>query len=333
MDGFLALLADLDVPLEWTAILGVSAGAMLMVVGLSGMFARKSPVLRRLSAAGPATGSRSFDKGILSPAAGGDPRGLMKTFVPTDEKERTAVGRKLAMAGFSGPRAMTGYYLVRTVFGLAVPLALLAAIAAERTGYIALPSAIAERINGLSRLHLLIGLATLVAVGFYGPAIWLRGRAGERRRAIEEGFPNALDLMQISVEAGLGFDAAMIRVGNELAAASPAIAGEFLRAQREIQAGRDRDRALMDMSDRTQVEEVQSFVSVVLQSIQFGSSISDVLTTYAREMRLHRELRAQEKANRLPVQMSAVMASLMLPALLMLSLGPIVIRYVRYFAP
>ena len=85
------------------------------------------------------------------------------------------------------------------------------------------------------------------------------------------------------------------------------------------------------MAKRTGVDEVNSFVSVVLQSIQFGTSISDALTTYAEEMRVARELKAQEKANKLPVQMSAIMASLMLPAILMLTLGPVVIRYVRYF--
>ena len=76
--------------------------------------------------------------------------------------------------------------------------------------------------------------------------------------------------------------------------------------------------------------QVNSFANVILQSLQYGSSVSDALTAYADEMRLSRELRAQEMANKLPVKMSAVMASLMLPALLMLALGPVVIRYIRY---
>ena len=85
------------------------------------------------------------------------------------------------------------------------------------------------------------------------------------------------------------------------------------------------------MADRMDIEEAHSFVNVVIQSMQYGSSISDALQVYAVEMRETRELRAQEKANRLPVQMSAVMASLMLPALFMITLGPTVIRYIRFF--
>jgi tight adherence protein C len=122
----------------------------------------------------------------------------------------------------------------------------------------------------------------------------------------------------------------MIRVANETVTSAPEISEEMLIAQREIQAGRSREKALFDMAERTGVAQVSSFSSVVLQSIQYGSSISEALTVYSEEMRQSRELRAQEMANKLPVKMSAVMASLMLPSLVMLALGPVVIRYIRY---
>jgi tight adherence protein C len=153
----------------------------------------------------------------------------------------------------------------------------------------------------------------------------------ERKQRIEEGFPNALDLMQISVESGLGFDAAMTRVGNELAEVSPDIAFEFLSVQRQVQAGRAREAALRDMADRTGVETVRAFANVVQQSMQFGTGMSEALITYAEELRETRELRAQEMANKLPVKMSAVLASLMLPALILLTVGPVLIRYIRFF--
>ncbi len=86
------------------------------------------------------------------------------------------------------------------------------------------------------------------------------------------------------------------------------------------------------MARRTGVEEINSFASVILQSMQFGTPITDALMTFAEEMRTFRELKAQEKANKLPVQMSAVLAMFMLPAIVMLSLAPVVIRYIRYFA-
>ena len=181
-------------------------------------------------------------------------------------------------------------------------------------------------------IQILQALSILVTAGYFFPLIWLRGRVSDRRQRIEEAFPNALDLMQISVEAGLGFDAAMTRVGNELATVSPDIAFEFLSTQLQVQAGRSRDEAMQDMASRSGVDMVQSFAGVVQQSMQFGTSMSEALTTYAKEMRIFRETRAQEMANKLPVKMSAVLASLMLPALVLLAIGPVIIRYVRFFA-
>ena len=125
----------------------------------------------------------------------------------------------------------------------------------------------------------------------------------------------------------------MIRVANESLGTAPGLAEEFLIAQREIQAGRSRDKALMDMAARTGVPQVNSFANVVLQSLHYGSSITEALTVYSEEMRQWRELKAQEMANKLPVKMSAIMASLMLPALLMLALGPVVIRYMHFMTP
>ena len=312
-------------------VLGVGLGAMLVVVGLSGAFSGKDPVLRRMQAQGRGRGVTRADNSLLRQASA-DPRGLMKTLIPVDGKERSAVQRQLAQAGFTGRHAVSTYYFFRLGLGIVLPALLMALIWASRTGLIELPAAVDGRIAGWSQLKILQVLSLLVAIGFFGPAMWLRSHADERRRRISESFPNALDLVQISVEAGLGFDAAMIRVGNELEKTAPDIAQEFLIAQREIQAGRSRDRALLDMAARSGVEEVAAFANVVLQSIQFGTSISETLTSYAAEMRTHRELRAQEMANKLPVKMSAAMASLMLPALLLLVLGPVVIRYMRYFA-
>ncbi|OYX42319.1 MAG: type II secretion system protein [Rhodobacterales bacterium 32-67-9] len=329
-ESFATYLLSVGLTPQTLIVLGTGVGAMLVVFGLSGTMAGKDPVLRRMEA--QARGRPVAEDAGLLRHRSSDPKGLMKTLIPVDRKERTEVERQLALAGFTGPHSVRNYYLLRLGFGIVLPAALLAVIWAARTGIIALPEALDTRIGGWSQLHVFQILSVLVAVGFFGPAIALRSRAEERRRAIEESFPNALDLIQISVEAGLGFDAAMIRVGNELEKTAPAIAGEMLAAQREIQAGRSRDRALLDMAGRTGVEEVSAFANVVLQSMKFGTSISDTLTAYASEMRRNREFRAQEMANKLPVKMSGVMASLMLPALLLLTLGPVVIRYMRYMA-
>jgi tight adherence protein C len=290
-----------------------------------------NPVLARMGQKTRREHRSSSENGILR-HANVTPSGFLKTFIPNDKKELSDVQRSLAMAGMTGQHAVRNFYLFRIFLGFVLPTLFLGLIWTTRTGLLALPATLDEMIAGWGATRVLQILTVVVSVGFFGPAMWLRSRVSERQRLIEEHFPNALDLIQISVEAGLGFDAAMIRVGNELEHTSPAISHELLTAQREIQAGRSRDRALMDMAARTGVEEVTSFANVVLQSMQFGTSVSETLTTYADEMRTHRELKAQEKANRLPVQMSAVLASLMLPSLLLLTLGPIIIRYIRFFA-
>lgn len=201
----------------------------------------------------------------------------------------------------------------------------------EVRAFFNVPPHIDEFLNGLSNLRILQTLMMSTAIGFYAPTIWLNHKIARRRQEIEEGFPNAMDLLQISSEAGLGFDAAMTKVGQQITQVSPVISDEFLQVQTEVLAGRDRADALNQMAERMNLPEVSAFVNVNLQSMQYGSSISESLKSYTEEMRENRETNAQEKANKLPVKMSGVMASLMLPALFMITLGPTVIRYIRVF--
>lgn len=308
-------------------LLGIGAGSLIGFFGLYGAFAGPDPVARRFRP-GEAAAGTGPGPGLMKERER-DPSALMKTLLPTQRSERTRIQRQLANAGLTGRNAVLRFYMLRAFLGIVLPSALMLVILlVERD---ALPGPLAA-IAGLSQLQTFQLLTVLVAVGFYGPNYWLKGKVRARQQAISNGFPNALDLMQISSEAGLGFDAAMARVAAELEKVCPEIAEEFAATQREILAGRDRDKALMDMADRMGVDEAVSFAGVILQSMRFGTSVSEALLTYAGEMRQNRELRAQEKANKLPVQMSGVMACLMLPALFMIALTPVVIRYMRFFA-
>ena len=194
-----------------------------------------------------------------------------------------------------------------------------------------LPDPVIWFVDKTPRLVMFQILTVLAGIGFFLPSIWLKNKVNERIREIEEAFPNTLDLIQISVEAGMGLDAAMTRVANEMVHSSPAISQEFRMVQLEVSAGGDREKALLDMAGRTGVDEIASFANVVLQSLRFGTSISDALQVYAQEMRLSRELKAQEMANKLPVKMSAVMSALMLPAMILLIVGPVAIRWMNTF--
>lgn len=322
-----SLLTGFDPGPNMLILAGVALGSLVAVFGFYGAVAGPAPASRfRPTAAGTAPGGRGSS---LVKERDRDPSGLMKTLLPANRSDRTRVQRQLAHAGITGKNAVLKFYLVRALLGVVLPLALLATIlfGSAQT----LPGPLGGLV-GLSRMETFQLLTLLVAVGFYGPTWWLKQKVSARQWAISNAFPNALDLMQISTEAGLGFDAAMARVAIEIEHVSPEISEEFLATQREILAGRDRDKALMDMADRMGIDEAASFANVILQSMRFGTSISDALLTYADEMRHHRELRAQEKANKLPVQMSGVMAALMLPALLMLILGPVAIRYTHFMA-
>lgn len=320
------LLPDSGLGLQILTLGAIAIGALLALYGVSSALSERSTAASRMAP------RRNRDIGLSADTAGlkeDRPLGLSATLIPNDENERLQVGLALVKAGFRGDNLIAKYYLVRLTLGILLPGLYIAGMYVAR-----LPEApgwLAGFFTNTNALSTTQHIAVLCAVGFFGPAYWLRSRINGRKQKIEEAFPNMLDLLQVGVEAGMGFDQALLKVAVEIQVASPEIAEELLTALSEIQAGRDRDTALMRMARRTGIDEVLSFVNVILQSSKFGSPLSDALSTYSEEMRERRELKAQEKANKLPVQMSAVMAFLMLPSLIALILAPIIIRYVDTF--
>lgn len=320
MSTFVALLSDHPGAL---IALGMGLGVLVFFFGVVGAFSGESVEVRRIRAGAVARGGGRTD--LLS-RSDTDPRGIFKVFVPESQRERTRIARKMRQAGIYRPNAVQNYYIVRGTLGLVLPSIFVVALFLPAD--IPLPPAVATVKAGLDWWQSFQILAVLLVIGFYGPAFWLKRRIDERQKKIEQGLPNALDLLQVAVEAGIGLDAAMNRVAHEMAQVVPPIAEEFMTVQLEIQAGLDRERAFLNLADRTKVDEMSAFANVVLQSAQFGSSISSALSTYAEEMRLTRELKAQERANKLPVKMSGIMALLMMPTLLMITLTPVVIRWI-----
>ncbi len=305
------------------ALFGLLLGTFLVFLAIVSTFRERSAekVAHRMRMAG-----EPLDI-FVSPDR--NPSGLAKAFLPTEKKERNKVRRDLAHAGFDGPNAVVLYYTLRTGVGLLLPVLLAATVVLREQ--LPLPDVLREQMGQLGSTQLMMGFAVVIVIGFFGPAIWLSARASERRDKIEKAFPNALDLLQVSVESGLGFDAALARVADELSIAAPQISAEFRLAQQEIYAGRDREKAYQTMAERLAIDEAHAFVNVVLQSFRFGTSMSQALLAYSSEMRQRREIVAQEKANKLPVYMSAVMAGLMMPALLIVTIGPVVLRYMQGF--
>jgi pilus assembly protein TadC len=166
----------------------------------------------------------------------------------------------------------------------------------------------------------------LAAAGFFLPDVWIRN-LGERRQAeIMLGLPDAIDMMTVCVEAGLGFDAALARVALNM---EGAMAHECARVLQEMQFGMSRVDALRALVDRTDVPELRTFVSSMIQSSELGISVGDVLREQSREMRVKRRQRAEEKAHKLPVKILFPLLTCMLPAMFVVVLGPAAIDIVH----
>lgn len=178
----------------------------------------------------------------------------------------------------------------------------------------------------MSRMELmqaLIGILIAAAIGYILPGIWLDRKIKERKKNILKALPDALDLLCISVEAGLAFDLALQRVAQKW---DNELSREFQRVLQDIRLGRTRREALRDLSARTGVDDVQTFVSAVIQADQLGVSMSKILRIQSDQLRVRRRQRAEEAAQKAPVKMLIPMVFLIFPALFVVILGPAVPR-------
>lgn len=162
--------------------------------------------------------------------------------------------------------------------------------------------------------------------GFMLPDLAVRNAGEKRQIELQKGLPDAIDMMTICVEAGLGLDAAMARVARELEGPVPA---EFARVLQEMQFGKSRTQALRALAERTGVTELRTFVASLVQATEFGISIADVLRDQSRQMRIRRRQRAEEKAQKLPVKILLPLITCLLPAMFVVILGPALINIVH----
>ncbi len=183
-------------------------------------------------------------------------------------------------------------------------------------------SLVASRLGGLSPFRGLVLMGLLGVVGYYLPEWILRSKSGARQKAMQRALPDALDLLSITVEAGLGFDAAVARVARQ---AGGPLGEEFHRVLQEMQIGKTRADALRDLADRTSIPELKSFVLAMVQADIFGISIAKVLSVQAREMRIKRRQRAEEQAQKVPVKIVFPLILCIFPSLFIVLLGPAMI--------
>lgn len=179
-----------------------------------------------------------------------------------------------------------------------------------------------------------VGLVVVIVlaaglVGFYLPDIWVRNLGERRQIEIRKGLADVIDMITVCVEAGLGFDAALGRVAQNIR--GPA-GQEFARVMQEMQFGKSRTDALRAAATRTEIPEHKAFVSAIVQSTELGISIGDVLRAQAGQMRIKRRQRAEEAAQKLPVKILAPLILCILPPMFVVVLGPAVLGIIRFFS-
>jgi tight adherence protein C len=225
----------------------------------------------------------------------------------TPEKQLEQTRHQIELAGMAGSMEPTTFFALR--IGATIGLGLMAFLVFFVLSPKRDPNALLYTIGG-------------AALGYFFPVLWIRSKISKRQDGILKALPDALDLLTICVEAGLGFDQAMGKVyekwDNDLAIA-------FGRVLREIQLGKMRREALRDMSDRMEVPDVTSFTAAVIQADQLGVSMTKILRVQSDQMRVKRRQRAQEKAHQAPVKMMIPMVLLIFPSLWIVLLGPAVI--------
>jgi tight adherence protein C len=180
---------------------------------------------------------------------------------------------------------------------------------------------------------LLLILLSVAAVGYYLPNVVLSRLVFLRQREIFETFPDAADLMLVCVESGLGLDAALVKVTEEIRIKSLALAEELHLVNLEMRAGGSRDKALRNLALRTGVEEVNSFVTMLVQADRFGTSIGESLRVFSDELRTKRKLRAEELAAKIPLKLLFPLIFFIFPSLLLVLLGPAFIQVYRILLP
>jgi len=227
---------------------------------------------------------------------------------PKDKEEFSAAQLKLIQAGYRSQNAVRTMNFAKMVMGVGFMLVgVLYVLIQPSTPSIT------------TVILIILGPG---AIGYFLPSYWIERRRQQRQEDVINGFPDALDLMLVCVEAGQSLDQAILRVATEIRISYSTLADEFEIVANEMRAGKDRVNVLRDMSERCGVGDISAFVTVLVQSAKFGTSISDALRVYASEMRDKRVMRAEEKANVLPTKLTVGTMMFTVPPLLIILVGP-----------
>ena len=247
-----------------------------------------------------------FDR-LMRPFAGNQEKASEETLAP--------VRRRLVYAGYRRDTALATYMGSRVAFALLLPILVMLTPPAWSLG----------------QLQLVMGLCLAAGLGMIGPSYWLDQKVKARQKNLQLALPDALDLMVVCVEAGLGINASLKRVAEDFRNTHPILSAEFEMANFETRAGKRTTDALRGLADRTGVGDVSSLVAMLIQTERFGTGLADTLRVHADAMRLRRLQRAEEQANKAPLKMLFPTVFIFI-AMLIIVVGPGFLQMSQYFA-
>ena len=236
---------------------------------------------------------------------------------PSKELERSRVSRLLVHAGYRSAQASSVFYATKALLSLGLPVAVFAA------------SPFFPRLTTSALLFYACGAGLL---GSLAPSIWLDHKVKARQFELRASFPDALDLLVVCVESGLGLTPALQRVADELSVSHPELGLDLSIVNAEMRAGVERSQALKNLAERTGLDDIRGLTVLLIQTMRFGTSIADALRVYSEEFRDKRMQSAEEQAAKIGTKMIFPLVLCLFPSFFLVAVGPAVLRLIQVFA-
>jgi tight adherence protein C len=292
-------------------LIGAAAFAFALGVAALGV-TMASPLRRRLAR----LGHTEAEAASLATTLADIIRPYTRFILPRKEKELSRVRQRMIHAGYRSPNAMPLFFAVKSLLMIGLPLAVL------------LVSPMFPRVSSQMLLIVAVGLGGL---GFLAPSVWLDHHAEGRQKALRVAFPDAMDLLVVCVEAGLGLAPALQRVADDLMISSPELAAELALVNAEMRAGVERTQALKNLAERTGLEDIRGLVALLVQTMRFGTGIADALRVYSEEFRDKRMQAAEELAAKMGTKMIFPLVVCLFPSFFLVAIGPAVLALTEVF--
>lgn len=236
---------------------------------------------------------------------------------PQSEIERSKTIERLVHAGFRGPSSLTTLYGIKAILALAFPVFVMAA---------------ARWLPDMSMAQIIMCVIVAAGIGVFLPGIILSKLIEKRVKKLRDGFPDALDLLVVCVESGLGLTAAIQRVADEIGVSHPELGQELALVNAEVRAGVSREQAMRNLAERSGLDDIRGLVSLLIQTLRFGTSVAETLRVYSEEFRDKRMQKAEEQAAKISTKLIFPLVLCLFPSFFTVAIGPAVLRLMEVFS-